>query len=191
MAEAGVAKGLQGPLVFVPRLDVDAGGGEATQGPARAGAVTLDAAVAEDGLGALGEDDLEELVGYLVQGLVPGQALPFALPSLARPLVGMLDAGRVVHAVGEGHPLVAPPGVEVGATGVVGGRVVGSLFLPEDHPLPDEGVEGAYPVEGAVNGVGDLHYPIPGDGAAAHLPQVEPRYRGQALGGLQVGQLQG
>jgi hypothetical protein len=79
-------------------------------------------------------DGVQDVVGDLGQGLVPGDLLPLPLTTLAGPLQGVQHPLRRVQQPAPGRPLLAAHGVHVGDALLDDGQRAG-LLLAEDHPV--------------------------------------------------------
>ena len=116
--------------------------------------------VIDDALVTVFLDHVQQLVGDLLQRLVPAQPLPLAGAALAGALHRILDPGRLVHggAVDAAHR--ASTGVVVGDV-LAGLGVGGGLFLAPDDPVLDVRLERAGGVAVRAQ-VRDAHDLVPG-----------------------------
>jgi hypothetical protein len=144
---------------------------QAGQEPAVGGSADVD-----DGLGAFLFDGVQHVIGDTREGVVPGDALPLALASLAGALQGVEDALGGVEELAPGGAFVAAHGVHVGDA-LLRGLVEAGLFLAPDHAVLDVDAERA--VSGvavdAMGAEGDL---VPGPLLA---PEVFPAAVGSPL----------
>ena len=124
----------------------------------------LRAAAQGDGVGAMLDRDLDELLGDLARRLIPGDALPLAFAALADPLHRVEHALLAVHVARVAQTLVAAARTVVGRVGGAGAFVLGLLLLAPHDAVPDVDVEGAG--AGAVGAVGAVRDLVPGPLAA-------------------------
>src|SRR5690554_7564754 len=134
--------------------------------------------------GAILLEDVDDLVGDLLGGLIPGDALPLALAALAGPLQREAQAVGLVHGRGVDRPLLAAPRVGVGHVGVHLG-VLGDLLLANDDAVLHIDVPGA--VAHAVDAVGGVAHAVPAPLVAVEiLPAAIGVLAGQGIAhGLQ------
>ena len=115
----------------------------------------------DDGLRAHLLDGVDDGLGCLLQGLVPGDALPAAGAALPHPLHGIEDTLLGVEHLAPHGSLLAAHGVHV-RDALLDDVIVGGLLLVKDEPVLDVDAVGA--VAGvAVHAVGapDDVIPLP------------------------------
>ncbi len=117
--------------------------------------------------GSIGGDDVDVLVGDLIQRLLPGDPLPLPFAPLSHPLEGMEEPARVVHALAVAGAFLAAPRIEVGDAGIDLLVGAGLLLAPHD-PVLDIDVPAAVALVPAVHEVGAL-----GDLVPAPLRAIE------------------
>src|SRR5690606_2186067 len=130
--------------------------------------------------GAIFLEDVDDLVGDLLGGLVPGNALPLALAALAGALERIAQTVGLVHGGGVDGALLATARVGVGHVGVHL-RVLGDLFLANDDAVLHVDVPGA--VAHAVDAVGGVADAVPAPLVAVQiLPATVGVFIRQGLG---------
>ncbi len=100
------------------------------------------ARVEDEAVGAIFGDDVDQLVGDLLQRLVPAEPLPASRAPLSHALHRVADAGGVVHLCAVRAARRTAPRIEVGDVGELLG-IVGVLLLAPDDAVLHVGVVGA------------------------------------------------
>jgi hypothetical protein len=132
--------------------------------------------VEDDRLRPRARERVDHAVGDLVERLLPRDALPAALATLARALQRMAQARGVVHHAGVADALLAAAGIEIRHF-VVRRRILRDLFFPHDGAVFDEDVERAVALVPAVDQVRALRHAVPPQLLAVPLLRRPVRFR--------------
>ena len=142
--------------------------------------VEVAAQLADDALTASTHQGVDQRAGYLVEGLVPADALEASRATLADPLQRVGLPRRADQQIAAARALLTATRIPIGNR-LVGSRVGSRLLLAPHDPVADVEVPGARR-DAVRTRVGAAHHPIPGPAIAIDVAPVAVGLQSQRSG---------